>query len=382
MLGAHHDTAPDAPGAYDDGAAWTSSFRASPARAGQGRAARARSCSRRWDAEESPGPHRLRAGARLARAPFVDGRGRAAPDRGVQRRDVAGWKGSRPVLPADPARGPGPAGTLRGHAGLAGCGRRCGHGRSRSATAVLVALPAGRAHIPRDPVRRRHLVLAGRTAGALYAPARPSTSFYPLVSRRPPTPRADKLRRGRAQRCMGGGALRGAGRAPRVPPGPDSSPDWFGGASALRPGPGRLWTIGLLSLVPLGLRAGRGGLAGLLSASMQGLLAWCCCGATRCWPCGSSCFPTCWAAVAGSDPARSLPCRSRCWRASWNRRLGSWLRGRRVRAPGDRGPRLRPGLRVRGRRSPRRASPPREGRKKSTAAARVSARAPSTSSGT
>ena len=198
-VGAHHDTAPDAPGAYDDGG-------------GVGRAdrggARARADKQRprtlvfvsFDGEEAwstgktttAGLARLRRGARR--------RARASWWRRSSI-EMCGWQGRHAGPPPDRLRGPAAAGRQRDRARLAGA--RGARGRARRGRALrrrrpvpLLALPARRAHLPRAALRRRPVVPAGRACRALRlrlvvlrllsgttSPPTPPTSSTPRPSR-------------------------------------------------------------------------------------------------------------------------------------------------------------------------------------------------------
>jgi hypothetical protein len=180
--------------------------------------------------------------------------------------EMCGWKGGRPVFQPIPHADPGqpgryvvtPAWLMR----AALRSRSFAVGDPVLSWLYQPGVRTIRATLYGDDIS---FLQAGRPA--LFASDSSFTSFYPWYHQATDT--ADKLDAAALAR-MGGGALEVLDALSRVPPGPDSEPDWFA-AFGFVLGPGALWTIGLLSLVPLGLRAGRGGLAGPLAA-MQGLL--------------------------------------------------------------------------------------------------------------
>jgi hypothetical protein len=103
---------------------------------------------------------------------------------------------------------------------------------------------------------------------ALFASDSSFTAFYPWYHTAADT--ADKLDAGALAR-MGNGALEVLDALARVPRGPAVEPDWFAAFGYVL-GPGALWAVGLLSLLPLAWRARRAGGLALLLAMGHGLL--------------------------------------------------------------------------------------------------------------
>jgi hypothetical protein len=264
IVGAHHDTAPDAPGAYDDGGGVGVVIEVARALA-RGPAPARTIVFASWDGEEAWSTQRaLTTGSRAHLASLgEDARNLVA----VFDVEMCGWKGGRPVVHpiayADP-RHPGryvitPAWLMR--AAL----------RSPS---FAVGDPFV-SWLYQPGVRTFRVGLYGDDLSflqggqpALFASDSSFTAYYPWYHQPADTP--DKLDAGALAR-MGTGVIEVLDALGRVPRGPASEPDWFAAFGYVL-GSGVLWAIALLSLVPLAFRArGAGGLASLLALA-QALL--------------------------------------------------------------------------------------------------------------
>ena len=260
VLGAHHDTAPDAPGAYDDGGGVGVLIETARALARQGRPARTIVFAS-FDAEESWSTGK---GQTLGSRAYLASLGPDARNL-VAAFDVemCGWKGGRPVFHpiayADPShRGPyviTPAWLMR------------------------AALPS-HAFAVGDPflswlyqpaVRTFRVGLYGDDLSflqggqpALFASDSSFTAFYPWYHQ--PSDTADKID-GASLARMGAGVVAVLEALGRVPRGPASEPDWFAAFGHVLGGTA-LFAIGFLSLLPLAWRLRRaGGLATMLGAA-------------------------------------------------------------------------------------------------------------------
>jgi hypothetical protein len=274
LVGAHHDTAPDAPGAYDDGGGVGVLIEAA-------RALARRPPPRRtlvfvsFDGEEAWSTGRtLVAGSRE----YVRALGPRARDVAAALVvEMCGWSGGTPVLHpipyADPLR-PGayvvsPAWVVAAaQRGARAAGAPFGVGDPLLAWLYQPAVRTVRARLYGDDLA---LLEAGMPA--VFASDSSFTSFYPWYHRGQDT--ADKLdaaalaRMGRAVV----GAVEALAAAPR---GPERQPQWFAALGGVVGAPW-LWAAGVASLLPRVFRAarGRGLRPGLvLQVALFGLLLW------------------------------------------------------------------------------------------------------------
>lgn len=264
VVGAHHDTAPDAPGAYDDGGGVGVVIEVARALA-KGPAPARTIVFASWDAEESWSTgHGPTIGSRAHLASLGEEARHLVAAFDVE---MCGWKGGRPVFHPIPYADPGHPG--RYVVTPAWLMRAALRSRSFAVGDPLIswlyqpAVRTFRANLYGDDLS----FLQGRQA-ALFASDSSFTAFYPWYHR--PADTADKLD-GAALARMGQGVLEVVDALSRAPRGPAREPDWFA-AFGLVLGSGTLWAIGLLSLVPLGLRARRASGIALPMAVGQGLL--------------------------------------------------------------------------------------------------------------
>ncbi len=275
LLGAHHDTAPDAPGAYDDGGGVGVLIEA--ARAWAREPSRTRTfVFASFDGEEAWSTGKTTtAGSRA----YIKDLGTEA------RRVVAalviemcGWKGGTPVLHplayADPRR-PGasvitPAWLLRAsHEGAAAAGAPLGLGDPLIPWLYQPLVRTFRAQLYGDDLS---FLQAGLPA--VFLSDSSFAAYYPWYHQAGDT--ADKIEAPALAR-MGASVLGVLRALDRAPAGPAVEPHWFfafGRVVGLTP----LLAVGLVSLLP-GLRLGlsNGGaalLARLLQATLFGLLLW------------------------------------------------------------------------------------------------------------
>lgn len=275
LVGAHHDSAPDAPGAYDDGGGVGVLIEVAR-RLGADRARRRTLVFASFDGEEA----------------WATGRGTTAGSRayiaalGPQARDLAaafviemcGWPGGTPVLHpipyADPLR-PGtsvvtPAWLLRAaQDGARRAGQPLPVGDPLISWLYQPAVRLFRAGLYGDD-----LSFVQARLPAVFVADSSFSRFYPWYHT--PGDTADKLD-ARALEAMGEatlGALRALQDAPR---GPASEPHWFSAFGQVW-GAGVLYALAGLSLVPGLVRLGRRGGAALAvrlaQAVLFGVLAW------------------------------------------------------------------------------------------------------------
>jgi hypothetical protein len=264
VVGAHHDTAPDAPGAYDDGGGVGVVIEVARALA-KGPAPARTIVFTSWDGEEAWSTGRsLTTGSRAHLASLGE---EAKNLVAVFDVEMCGWKGGTPVLHpiayADPGR-PGsyvitPAWLMR--AAL----------RSRSFRVGDPLL----SWLYQPGVRTFRIGLYGDDLSflqggqpALFASDSSFTAYYPWYHQSTDT--ADKLDAASLAR-MGAGVLEVVDALGRVPRGPAREPDWFA-AFGIVLGSAELWAIALLSLVPLALRARSASGVGALLAAGQAVL--------------------------------------------------------------------------------------------------------------
>lgn len=279
VLAAHHDTAPEAPGAYDDGGGVGVLIEAARVLAQQ--ASRPRTLYFvSFDAEEAwaQGPAKARdtPGSRA----FIDELGPEVRNLvGALVIEMCGWAGGKPVFHTiaydDPLR-PGqsvitPAWLIRAaQAGTRAAGAPFPVGDPRVSWLYQPTVRAFRAphHYGDD--------LAFLQAGlpAVFVSDSSFSAYYPWYHQPSDTP--DKINAESLAR-MGQGVLGAVEALARTPHGPAAEPAWFS-AFGFVAGGGILVTLGVLSLLPaLGRAFSAGGLVlalRLLQATLFGLLLW------------------------------------------------------------------------------------------------------------
>ena len=251
IVGAHHDTAPDAPGAYDDGGGVGVVIEAARALA-KGPAPARTIVFASWDGEEAWSTGLVRtAGSRAHLQSLGDDARHLVAAFDVE---MCGWKGGRPVFHPIAYADPGHPGRY-----------------VITPDWLMRAALQSRSFAVGDPlvswlyqpiVRTFRVGLYGDDLSflqggqpALFVSDSSFTAYYPWYHR--PADTADKLDAAALAR-MGRGVLEVLDALSRVPRGPSSSPDWFA-AFGLVVGSTALWTLGLASLLPLALRARRTG---------------------------------------------------------------------------------------------------------------------------
>ena len=266
VLGAHHDTAPEAPGAYDDGGGVGVLLEVARVLAAQSSRPRTLVFAS-FDGEEAWSTGKgTTAGSRA----FVERLGpRARSMVAAFAVEMSGWKGGAPVLHpiayADP-RGRGravvaPAWLVR--AALAGAreaGSPMGVGDPYLSWLYQPAVRTFRVRLYGDDLS---FLQAGRPA--LFASDSSFSAFYPDYHR--PSDAADKLDAPALER-MGRGVLGVARALAGGPRGPDEQPQWFAAFGRVIDG---VWllALGALALAP-GLRAGtRAGTSALAVRLLQ-----------------------------------------------------------------------------------------------------------------
>jgi hypothetical protein len=272
VVGAHHDTVPTAPGAYDDGGGVGVLIEVARV------LARAPSRPRTlvfvsWDGEESAEPGVPAAGSQA----WVRSLGTELPNLAAALViEMCGWQGGSPVLHpiayADPLR-PGrqtiaPAWLVR--AALDGARANAaplGVGDPWLSWLYQPAVRTFRARLYGDDLS---LLQAG--APAVFASDSSFSAFYPWYHQ--PADTKDKLDAGALKR-MGAAVLGALAALERAPRGPARQPDWFAAGGSVIGSTG-LMALGALSLAP-GLLAGLkgGGLtlaARMLQAALLGVL--------------------------------------------------------------------------------------------------------------
>lgn len=264
VLGAHHDTAPDAPGAYDDGGGVGVLIEVARAIA-KGPAPPRTIVFASWDGEEAWSTGRGRTSGSRAHLAALgeDAKNLVA----VFDVEMCGWKGGRPtfhpIAYADPGR-PGryvitPAWLMR----AALQSRSFAVGDPLVSWLYQPGVRTFRAGLYGDDLS---FLQGGQPA--LFAADSSFTAFYPWYHE--PADTADKLDAAALGR-MGRGVLEVADALGRVPRGPAVEPDWFAAFGVVL-GQGALWAIGFASLLPLAWRARRAGGLGLLLAAGQAAL--------------------------------------------------------------------------------------------------------------
>jgi len=275
VIGAHHDTAPDAPGAYDDGGGVGILIELGRVLARDARRPRTIVLAS-FDGEEAGSTGKgTTAGSRA----FVERLGpRARSMTAAFAIEMSGWRGGTPVLHpiayADP-REPGrvviaPAWLVR--AALEG---------SRDAGAPLGVGDPWLSWLYQPAVRTFRVRLYGDDlsflqAGhpALFASDSSFSAFFPDYHK--PSDTADRLDAGALER-MGRGVLGVVRALERVPRGASEEPSWFAAFGRVIGWP---WLVGLgaASLLPGLWRGGRAGGFGLgvrvLQAILAGVLLW------------------------------------------------------------------------------------------------------------
>jgi hypothetical protein len=264
LLAAHHDTAPEAPGAYDDGGGVGVLIETARVLARQGRPARTIVFAS-FDAEESWSTGKGKtAGSRAYLASLgPDARNLVA----AFDVEMCGWKGGRPVF--HPIAYPDPA--------------RPGRYAITPAWLMRSALASGRFPVG-DPylswlyqpgVRAFRIGLYGDDLSflqggqaALFTSDSSFTAYYPWYHL--PSDTADKIDAASLAR-MGAGVLAIVDALGRVPRGPAAEPDWFAAFGRVL-GRVELWAIAILSLLPLAWRAYRAGGLGTGLGALQAAL--------------------------------------------------------------------------------------------------------------
>jgi hypothetical protein len=259
VLAAHHDTAPDAPGAYDDGGGVGVLIETARALARRGRPARTIVFAS-FDAEESwsTGQGKTQGSRAYLASLGPDARNLVA----AFDVEMCGWKGGRPVFHpiayADPAH-PGryaitPAWLMR--SALAS-------GRFPVGDPLLSWLYQPAVRTFRIGLYGDDLSFLQAGQAALFTSDSSFTAYYPWYHQ--PSDTADKIDAASLAR-MGEGVLAIVDALGRVPRGPAAEPDWFAAFGRVLGGTA-LYAIGFLSLVPLAWRLRRaGGLALALAA--------------------------------------------------------------------------------------------------------------------
>ena len=275
VIGAHHDTAPEAPGAYDDGGGVGILIELARVLAREGRRSRT-IVFVSFDGEESSAPGKgTTAGSRA----FLERLGpRARSLVAAFAIEMSGWKRGSPVLHpiayADP-REKGravvaPAWLVR--AALAGsreAGAPLGTGDPWLSWLYQPAVRAFRVRLYGDDLS---FLQAGHAA--LFASDSSFSAFYPDYHK--PLDTAEKLDAAALER-MGEGALGVVRALERVARGPAEEPQWFAAFGRVLSGPWLL-ALGAASLVPglwRGLRSGGTALGvRAVQALLAGLLLW------------------------------------------------------------------------------------------------------------
>jgi hypothetical protein len=264
VVGAHHDTAPDAPGAYDDGGGVGVLIEVAGALAKRPAPARTIVFAS-WDAEESWSTgHGRTIGSRSHLASMGEDAHRLVAAFDVE---MCGWKGGRPVF--HPIAYPDLGNPGRYVITPAWLMRAALSSRSFAVGDPLIwwlyqpAVRTFRAGLYGDDLS---FLQGGRPA--LFTSDSSFTAFYPWYHTAADT--ADKLDAVALAR-MGSGVVEVLDALVRVPRGPAAEPDWLAVFGYVL-GSGALWAIALLSLLPLAWRARRAGGLGLLLAVGHGLL--------------------------------------------------------------------------------------------------------------
>jgi hypothetical protein len=274
LVGAHHDTAPEAPGAYDDGGGVGVLVETARVFARGERPPRTLAFVS-FDGEEAWSTGRtLVAGSRE----YLRSLGPRA--RGIVAAfviEMCGWKGGRPVLHpiayADPLR---PSGSVVSPAWVVAAAQR----GARRAGAPFGIGDRLLSWLYQPGVRTVRVRLYGDDlaflqAGvpAVFASDSSFTAFYPWYHR--PDDTADKLDAA-ALAHMGRAAVGAVEALAAAPRGPAQQPQWFAALGGVMTAPW-LYAIGAASLLPRLIRAAltRGISAGLVAqASLFGLLLW------------------------------------------------------------------------------------------------------------
>jgi hypothetical protein len=312
VVGAHHDTAPDAPGAYDDGGGVGILIELARVLGRDERRARTVVFAS-FDGEEAWSTEKgTTAGSRA----FVERLGpRARSMVAAFAIEMSGWRGGTPVLHpiayADP-REKGrtviaPAWLVR--AALEGSragGSALGIGDPYLSWLYQPAVRTFRGRLYGDDLS---FLQAGHPA--LFASDSSFTAFYPDYHKGSDT--ADKLDAAALER-MGQGVLGVVRALERTPRGPAEEPQWFAAFGRVIGGPWLL-ALGAASLLPGLLRGWRVGGPALGLRIVQSLLA---AGVTRCRRCGccSSRTSSCPGAARGGRCSSPSGPPSPCWRSA------------------------------------------------------------------
>ena len=275
VVGAHHDTAPDAPGAYDDGGGVGILIELARALARDERRARTIVLAS-FDGEEAWSTGKgTTAGSRA----FVERLGpRARSLVAAFAIEMSGWKRGTPVLQPIAYSDPREKGrTVIAPAWLV----RAALDGSREAGSPLALGDPYLSWLYQPAVRAFRVRLYGDDVSflqaglpALFASDSSFSAFYPDYHK--PSDTADKLDAAALER-MGRGVLGIVHALERVPPGPAEEPHWFAAFGRVIGGP---WLLGLgaASLLPGLWRGWRvGGLAlgvRIVQAILAGVLLW------------------------------------------------------------------------------------------------------------
>lgn len=274
VVGAHHDTAREAPGAYDDGGGVGVLIEAARVLAAQPSRPRTIVFAS-WDGEEAWATGK---GTTTGSRAFVKSLGREVRNVvAVLAVEMCGWKGGTPVLHpipyVDPLR---PGASVVTPAWLA----RAALEGSQEAGSLPVGDPLlSWVYQPAVRTFRAHLYgddLSFLQSGipAVFVADSSFSAFYPWYHQAADT--ADKLDAASLEK-MGRRVLRIVGALGTVAPGPAAEPGWFSAFGRVWAG-GTLLLAGALTLVPGLVRGvGSGGLllpARLFQAALFGVLLW------------------------------------------------------------------------------------------------------------
>ena len=268
VIGAHHDTAPDAPGAYDDGGGVGVLIEAARAAAGRPRTRTLVFVS--WDGEEASSTGKTTTPGSRAYVASLGGDARQLTAAVVI--EMCGWKGGSPVFQPIPYADPlCAAGSVMTPAWL----MRSAEASAREAGA---AMGVGDPLIPwlyQAGVRTFRVRLYGDDisflqAGlpALFVSDSSFSAYYPWYHQ--PSDTADKIDAASLER-MGRAVLAVAEGLSRARVGPTQEPVWFAAFGRIL-GLGPLLALGLLSLAPGLVHASRSGGPALGARIAQALL--------------------------------------------------------------------------------------------------------------
>jgi hypothetical protein len=273
VVGAHHDTAPDAPGAYDDGGGVGVLIEA--ARVLSRRPARPRTLAFvSFDGEEAWSTGRTMVAGSRHYVRALGPRAREVAAAFVV--EMCGWKGGTPVLHPIPYADPLlPGGYLVSPAWVVAAaqrGARQAGAPFRVGDPLVSWLYQPAVRTVRARLYGDDLALLEADVPAVFASDSSFTSFYPWYHQAADT--ADKLDAAALGR-MGGAVLGAVEALAAAPRGPARQPHWFAALSGVVTGPW-LYALGVLSLLPRVLRAARGSLSAgsVLQAALFGVLLW------------------------------------------------------------------------------------------------------------